>query len=76
MSTASSDAEESITEVKIAGRLGCSDRALVEFVIWRNAGLAKSRLRILNFRRVNFWLLKELLGGISWDTVLEDMGTE
>ena len=76
MSTASSDAEESITEVKIAGRLGCSDRALVEFVIWRNAGLAKSRARTLNFRRAKFCLLEELLGGIPGETVLKGMGTE
>ena len=67
---------ESFRDVKIGGSLGCSDHALVEFVIWRNAGLAKSRVRILNFRRVNFWLLKELLGGISWENVLKGIGTE
>ena len=68
--------EESIIEVKIGGSLGCSDHALVEFVIWRSAGLAKSRVRTLNFRRVKFWLLKELLSGIPWETVLKGMGTE
>jgi len=76
VSTASSDAEESITEVKIAGRLGCSDRALVEFVIWRNAGLAKNRVRTPNIRRVNSRLLKELLRRISWESVLEGIGTD
>ena len=40
----------------------------------KNAGLAKSRVRTLSFRRVNF--LKELLDGIPWETVLKDMGTE
>ena len=70
------NAEESITEVEIEGSLGCSDHALVEFVIWRNAGLAKSRVRTVSFRRANFRVLKELLGGISWDTVLEGIGTE
>ena len=69
-------AEESIREINIGGSLGCSDHALVEFVIWRNAGLAKSRVRTVSFRRANFGVLKELLGGISWDTVLEGMGTE
>ena len=40
-----SSAEESIGEVKIGGSLGCSDHASVHFVIWRNAGLATSRVR-------------------------------
>ena len=70
------NAEERITEVKIAGSLGCSDHALKEFVILKNASLAKSRVRTLNSRRANFWLLKELLDGIPWETVLRGMGTE
>jgi len=48
----------------------------MEFVTGRNAGLAKSRVRTLNFRRAKFWLLKELLDGVSWETVLKGMGTE
>ena len=48
-----SNEEESIREVKIRGSLGCSDHALVEFVILKNAGLTKSRARTLCFRRVN-----------------------
>ena len=48
------NAEESIRDVKIGGSLGCSDHALVEFVILKNAGLAKSRARTLCFRRANF----------------------
>ena len=70
------NAEESIREVKIVGSLGCSDHALVEFVILKNAGLAKSRARTLCFRKAKFRLLKELLSGIPWETVLKGMGTE
>ena len=70
------NAEDSTREVKIGGSLGCSDQALVEFVIVKNAGLAKSRARTLCFRRANFRLLKELLDGIRWETVLKGMGTE
>jgi len=33
--------EETVTEVKIRGSLGCSDYALFEFVISRNVCLAK-----------------------------------
>ena len=40
------------------------------------SGLAKSRARTLCFRRANFWLLKELLSGIPWETVLKGMDTE
>ena len=68
--------EESIRDVKIGDSLGCSDHALVEFVILKNAGLAKNRARTLCFRRANFWLLNELLSGIPWETVLKGMDTE
>ena len=39
--------EESIREVKTGGSLGCSDHALVEFVILNNVGLVKSKTRTL-----------------------------
>ena len=70
------NAEESIREVKIGDSLGCNDHALVEFVILKNVGLAKSRDRTLCFRRAKFQLLKELLSGIIWETVHKGMGTE
>ena len=64
------NAEENIREVKTGGSLGCSVHALMEFVIWRNAGLSKIRVKTLIFQ-----LLKELMGGISWESVLEGIGT-
>ena len=70
------NAEDSIREVKIGGSLSCSDHVLVEFLILKNAGLAKSRVRTVSSRRANLQLLKELLGGLSWESVLEGMGTE
>ena len=70
------NAEESIREVKIGGSLGCSDHALVEFVISKNVDLAKSRARTLCFRRANFQLLKKLLSGIPWETVLKGIGPQ
>ena len=69
-------AEESIRESNVGGSLGCSDHALVGFVILKNAGLAKSRARTVCFRRAKFQLLKELLDGITWETVLKGTGTE
>ena len=68
--------EEIVKNVKIGGSLGCSDHTLTEFVILRNAGLAKSGVRTLKFKRVNFRLFNELLKKISWEEVLRDKGVE
>jgi len=60
-----SHAEEMVREVKVGGSVGCSSHALVEFVVSRNVGLAKSGVKTLNFRRVNFSeLFKEWLSEI------------
>ena len=45
-------------------------------MILKNAGLAKSTVTTLCFRKGNFRLLKELLSGIPWETVLKGMGTD
>ena len=59
-------AEEVVEDVKIGGSLSCSNHALVELAISRNMGLAKSGVKTLNFRRVNFSdLFKEWLNEIS-----------
>lgn len=70
------DVEEIASNLYIFNRLGCSNRALVEFVILRNMGLAKSGVRTLKFKGVNFRLFKELLNKISWEEVLRDKGAE
>jgi len=67
------NAGDIIKGIKIGGSLGCS--ALVEFVILRNVGLAKSGVRTLNFGRVIFRLFKELLDEI-WEAVLRGKGVE
>ena len=67
---------ETIKGVKVGGSPGCSDHALVKFVILRNMCLAKSGVRTLNFGRANFKLFKELLAKIPWDAVLKDKDVE
>ena len=62
--------------IKIRASLGCSDHALVEFVISRDVGLAKSWVRTLNFGRANFKLFNGLLAKIPWDAVLKDEDVE
>jgi len=64
------NAKEFINEVKTGGNLGCSDQTLVEFVILRKMGLAKSGVRTLSFRKTNFRLFTELLDMIPLEAVL------
>lgn len=53
-----SSVEELIKEVKTGGTLGCSDHALLEFVVSGNKVLVRSRVGTLNFRKVNVRLFK------------------
>lgn len=54
---------ELIGEVNIGVSLGCSDHALMEFIILRNIGQVKTIVKTLNFKEVNFQFLKELVDG-------------
>jgi len=60
-----------VEDVKVGGRLGCSDREMVEFRILHGGSRAISRIKTLDFRRANFGLFKELLGGILCIRALE-----
>jgi len=53
-----------IGDIRIEGCLGCSDCAMVEFILLRDMGQTKSKIRMLNFRKVKFQLFREL----SWST--------
>ena len=50
------NSEELKGEVKTGGSLGCSDHALVEFMILRDIGQAKSVVKTLNLTRTNLQL--------------------
>jgi len=60
-----------VEDVKVGGRLGCSDNEMAEFRILRGGSKAISRIKTLELRRADFGLFKELLGGILWATALE-----
>jgi len=62
--------------VKAGGRLSCSDHEMVEFRILCGGSRAISRIKALVFRRSNFGLFKELLGGILWVRALEGRGVQ
>jgi len=62
--------------VKVGGRLGCSDHETVEFRILCGGSRAISRIKHLDFRRDNFGLFKDLLGGIPWIRALDGRGVQ
>jgi len=65
-----------VEDVKVGDRLSCSDHEMVEFRILSGGSRAISRIKPLDFRRANFDLFKELLGGIPWDRALEGRGVQ
>jgi len=65
-----------VEDVKAAGSLSCSDHEMVEFRIVRGGSRVISRIKTLDFRRPNFGLFKELLGGIPWARALESRGSK
>lgn len=62
--------DEFIKGVKIGGRLGCNNLALIEFVIFR------SKVKILNIERVKFQLFGGEVNKISWVAVPKDKGAD
>ena len=70
------NAGELIHDVKIGGSLGCRDHALVDFIVLRDMGQTKSKVRTLNFKKYNFQLFKELVYRTPWETALRDKETE
>jgi len=65
-----------VEDVKVGGRLGCSDHEMVEFSFLRGGSKVISRIKTLDLRRTNFGLFKELLGGIPWARALEGRGIQ
>ena len=62
--------------VKLKGSLGCSDHEMVEFKILTAARRVHSKLAILNFRRADFGLFRDLLGRVPCDKALEGRGVQ
>ena len=55
-----------VEDVRAAGSLGSSDHEMVDFRILRGRSRATSQVTTLDFKRANFGLFKDLLGGIPW----------
>ncbi|GAB0176073.1 mitochondrial enolase superfamily member 1 [Grus japonensis] len=65
-----------VGDVKLKGSLGCSDHEMVQFKILRAVRRAHSKLTTLDFRRADFCLFRDLLGGVPWDKALERRGAQ
>ena len=68
--------EELVGEVKVGGRLGCSDREMTEFPILGKTKRGVSKTATLDFQRANFDLFKRLIDKIPWEAALKDMGVQ
>ncbi|PKU28468.1 glycerol kinase [Limosa lapponica baueri] len=65
-----------VGNVKLKGRLGCSDHEMLEFKILRASRRVRSKLTTFDFRRADIGLLKDLLGRVTWEKVLEGRGAQ
>jgi len=63
-----------VEDGKVESSLDCSDHEMVEVKILHGGSRAISRITTLDFRRSNFGLFKELLGGIPRVRGLEGRG--
>ena len=71
------DANELIGDIRIGGCLGgCNDHTMIEFMVWRNMRQAKSKISMLNFRKANFQLFRELVNKTPWEMVFMGKGAE
>lgn len=61
-----------VGNVKLRGSLGCSDRDMVEFKLLRAARRTNKKLSVLDFRRTDFGLFRDLFGRVPWDKARED----
>lgn len=57
--------------MKVGGSLGCSDREMTEIPILREEKKANKRVTALAYRTADFGLLKDLLGRIPQEVVVE-----
>jgi len=65
-----------VEDMRVGGSLGCSEHEMVKFRILRGGSRVISRITALDFRRANFGLFKDLLGGNLRVRTLEDRGSK
>ncbi|GAB0183630.1 highly reducing polyketide synthase PKS6 [Grus japonensis] len=66
--------ENLLCSISVSDSLGCSDHSSVEFGILLSTLKVSTKTKVLDFRRVNFSLLRAQFGVIPWETSMEDKG--
>lgn len=56
---------------EIGGSLGCNSHTLVEFAVLRNIGHIRSKVRLLNLKKIDFQLLREIVSGVHGEKGME-----
>lgn len=54
--------KEPVVDMRVKGILGCRDHQMLPFRILRGVRISNSRIANLNFRKLDFRLLRDLLG--------------
>ena len=70
------NANELISDIRTGGCPGCSDHAIVEFMLQRDMRQPKSKIRALNCRKADFQLFRELVNKTPWEIVFMGKGAE
>uniref|UniRef100_A0A493TF21 Reverse transcriptase domain-containing protein n=1 Tax=Anas platyrhynchos platyrhynchos TaxID=8840 RepID=A0A493TF21_ANAPP len=65
-----------VEDVVVGTCLGQSDHETVEFTIFGEARKGTSKTVVLDFQRADFELLRTLVGGVPWETVLKGRGVQ
>ena len=65
-----------VGDVKAGGRLGQSDREMLDISILAEPRRGVSRTATLDFRRVDFNLFRTMVERVPWEVVLEGMGAQ
>ena len=70
------NANDQISDYRTGGCLSCSHYITLEFTLQRDMKQAKSKIKVLNFRKANFELFRYLVNIKPWKTVLMTKAVE
>lgn len=54
--------KEPVVDMRVKGTLGCRDHQMLPLRILRGVRISNSKIATLNFRKLDFRLLRDLLG--------------
>ena len=68
--------EELVENLKVEGSLGESDHEIIEFTILRKGRRENSKIETMDFRKVDFGKVRELIGKVPWESRLRGKTTK